>query len=158
MVAYVTDEGHNPLENVSVIFKAVEGGGVFTNGLDTITVNSDSDGRATTAFILGPTAGNDSNIVEATFSGNTRSPASFTFTGLIPGNPGDTKISGVVLDNSNNPIPNVTMRVEGTTREAKTDATGQFVVSNVPVGPVHLIADGTTEGIRSGIEYPKLME
>jgi len=157
LVAYVTDEGHNPLENVSVIFKAVEGGGLFTNGLDTITVNSDSDGRATTAFILGPTAGNDANIVEATFSGNTRSPASFIFTGLIPGNPGDTKISGVVLDNSNNPIRDVTARVEGTTREAKTDTNGQFVITSVPVGPVHLIADGSTAGTTGILEYPTLM-
>lgn len=156
LVAFVTDEGHNPLGNVPVIFSAVEGGGRFVNGLATITVNTDSDGRATLAFTLGPTAGNDSNVVNATFEANSGPPAGFTATGLIPGDPGDTRISGVVLDNSNNPIPNVTMRVEGTTREALTDANGQFVVSNVPVGPVHLIADGTTAGIRGVIEYPKL--
>lgn len=156
-VAYVTDEGHNPLENVSIIFKAVEGGGLFTNGLDTITISSDSDGRATTSFILGPNAGNDSNIVEATFTGNTGSPAIFVATSLIPGDPGDTKISGVVLDNSNNPIPNVTMRIEGTTRDAITDTNGQFLINNVPVGPVHLIADGSTAGAPGVLEYPTLM-
>lgn len=112
-------------------------------GLDTITVNTDSDGRATVAFILGPNAGNDSNIMEASFQGNTGPPASFTATALIPGDPGNTKISGIVLDNSNNPIPNVTMRVQGTTREAKTDVQGQFTILNVPVGAIHLIADGT---------------
>lgn len=157
LVAYVTDEGHNPLKNVSVIFKAVEGGGLFTNGLDTITISSDSDGRAAMSFILGPKAGNDSNIVEATFGGNTSSPATFMATALIAGDPGDTKISGVVLDNSNNPINNVTMRVEGTTREAKTDTNGQFIITNVPVGPVHLIANGSTAGTPGVLEYPNLM-
>lgn len=157
LVAYITDEGHNPLENVSVIFKAVEGGGLFTNGLDSITVNSDSDGRATTSFILGPNAGNDSNVIEATFTGNTKSSATFNATGLIPGDPGATKITGVVLDNSNKPIPNVTMRVEGTTREAKTDTNGQFIINSVPVGPVHLIADGSTGGNPGILEYPTLM-
>lgn len=157
LVTYVTDDGHNPLENIPVIFKAVEGGGHFPNGLNTITVKSDSDGRSAAAFILGSTAGNDSNIVEATFDGNTNPTAGFTATGLISGDPGDTRISGVVLDNSNNPIKNVTMRVEGTTREALTDAQGQFVINNVPVGPVHLIADGTTAGTPGVLEYPTLM-
>lgn len=157
LVAFVADEGHNPLGNVPVIFSTVEGGGLFPNGLDSMSVNTDSDGRATVAFTLGPTAGNDSNVVNATFEGNSGPPAGFTATGLIPGDPGNTRISGVVLDNSNNPIPGVTMRVEGTTREALTDDNGQFVIGNVPVGPVHLIADGSTAGIPGVIEYPKLM-
>lgn len=157
LVAFVTDEGHNPLGNIPVLFKAVEGSGKFANGLDNISVDSDSDGRASVAFTLGPTAGNDSNIMEATFEGNIGPPASFTATALIPGDPGNTKISGVVLDNSNTPIPNVTVRVEGTSREAKTDANGHFVIDNVPVGPVHLIADGSTAGTPGVIEYPTLM-
>lgn len=157
LVAFVTDEGHNPLDNVPLIFRAVEGGGLFLNGLDNLTVNSDSDGRAAVSFILGPNAGNDSNVIEATFEGNPMPPAGFTATGLIPGDPGDTKISGVVLDNSNNPITNVTVRVEGTTREAVTDNNGQFTVNNVPVGPLHLIADGTTAGTPGILEYPTLM-
>ena len=157
LVAFVTDEGHNPLGNIPVTFSVVDGGGRFPNGLDTTIINTDSDGRATVAFTLGPNAGNDSNAVNAGFEGNDGPAANFTATGLIPGDPGNTQISGVVLDNSNNPIPNVTIRVEGTTREALTDANGQFVVSNVPVGPVHLIADGTTAGTPGVLEYPKLM-
>ncbi|MBI5192148.1 MAG: hypothetical protein HZA08_01760 [Nitrospirae bacterium] len=158
LVAFVTDEGHNPLRNVPVIFTAVEGGGHFqSNGLNTITINSDSDGRATVGFVLGPTAGNDGNVIEATFEGNTMPPAGFTSTGMIPGDPGNTRISGVVLDNSNNPIRNVTMKVEGTTREEKTDVNGVFLINNVPVGPVHLIADGSTAGQLGVLEYPTLM-
>ncbi|MBI5192340.1 MAG: carboxypeptidase regulatory-like domain-containing protein [Nitrospirae bacterium] len=157
LVVFVTDEGHNPLDNIPVIFKAVEGGGLFLNGLDNITVNTDSDGRAAVSYILGPNAGNDGNVLEATFEGNTMPPAGFTATGLIPGDPGDTRISGVVLDNSNNPITNVTIRIEGTTREAVSDSNGQFTVNNVPVGPVHLIADGTTAGTPGVLEYPTLM-
>lgn len=139
LVAFVTDEGHNPLKDVPVIFRVVEGGGHFTNGPDTlttITINSDSDGRATVGFILGPTAGNDGNIMEAIFDGNTLPPASFTATGLVPGDPGNTRVSGVVLDNSNNPIGNVTMKVEGTTREAISDDNGLVIKSDLGVGVV----------------------
>lgn len=155
LVAIVTDSGFNPVGNVTVTFTVIEGRGKFSNAQSEITINTDSDGRAAASLTLGPIAGTNAHIAEATFPGSTEAPASFVATGLVPGDPGDTRISGVVLDNSNNPIPGVTMRVEGTTRQAVTDEQGVFVIENVPVGPVHLIADGSTATL-SG-EYPTLM-
>jgi len=99
--------------------------------------------------------GNDVHVVEADISGNTGAPAGFVSTGLVSGDPGLTAVSGVVLDNSNNPIPGVTMRINGTTRQAVTDAEGEFTIANAPVGPVHLVADGSTATVPG--EYPTLM-
>src|SRR5262249_51953717 len=62
--------------------------------------------------------------------------------------------SGVVLDNQDHPLPNVTMRVDGTTRETKSDDQGRFKITEAPVGPVHLIADGSTTTAEG--EWPTL--
>src|SRR5262249_34875911 len=45
-------------------------------------------------------------------------------------------------------------RVEGTTREAQTDDQGRFHITEAPVGPVHLIADGSTTSVPG--EWPTL--
>jgi len=139
LVAIVTDEGYNPLANVPVVFTMAAGGGSFSDGEISITILTDSDGRAAANFVLGSLEGRHVHVVNADFSGN----------------PGDTRISGVVLDNTNHPIPGVTLRVEGTTRQAVTDIQGQFLIENVPVGPVHLVADGSTSTLPG--EYPTLM-
>ena len=73
---------------------------------------------------------------------------------MIPGNPNDTTISGVVLDNSDEPIQGVTMRVKDTSLETQTDEEGQFFITSAPVGLVDLIADGSTT-VRPGV-WPTL--
>ncbi len=153
LVAVVTDEGHNVIKNVPVTFTVTAGGGTV-NGSGSVVVNTDSDGRATVSFKQGSQEGINNNIVEADFVGNSASPVVFNSSGLAIGDPGATSISGLVLDNSNLPIPGVTMRVEHTTREATTDDEGQFLISNVPVGALHLIADGSTATFTG--EYPVL--
>ncbi|GAX61494.1 hypothetical protein SCALIN_C22_0208, partial [Candidatus Scalindua japonica] len=153
LVAVVTDEGHNVIRGVPVTFTVTDGGGAIS-GSGTSVVNTDSDGRATVSFVQGTQEGINNNVVTADFVGNTGPPAVFTSSGLAIGDPGNTRISGVILDNSNIPVPGVTMRVEGTTREAVTDDEGQFLISNVPVGPLHLIADGSTAMFTG--EYPIL--
>lgn len=153
LIAIVTDEGHNPVNGVPVKFTVVKGGGKF-DGQSSIFEMTDSDGRATATLTLGPLEGLDNNVVEANFIDSTGAAAIFSASGLAVGDPGDTRISGVVLDNSNNPIPGVTMRVEGTTRQDVTDAQGQFLILNVPVGPLHLIADGSTATVPG--EFPLL--
>ena len=153
LIAYITDEGHNPVKGVPVTFSAESGGGNF-DGAPSIVVNTDSDGRATANLTLGPDAGLDNNLVKADFEGNQTGSAIFRASGLAVGDPGDTKVSGVVMDNSNNPIPGVTMRIEGTTRQAVTDTEGLFMIENVPVGPLHMIVDGSTATIEG--EYPVL--
>jgi len=151
-VVVVTDSGHNRLANVPVTFTVTQGGGNLTS----ISQQTDSDGRALALLTLGPIAGIANNLVEATFAGNTGSPARFSATSLQSGDPAQTTISGVVLDNSNNPIPGVTIRLyqpyQGQANNVPvqvgnavaTDAQGQFSLQSVPVGQFKLFVDGTT--------------
>jgi Glucodextranase, domain B/Carboxypeptidase regulatory-like domain len=141
LVAVVTDAGSNRIGGVPVTFSVVDGGGVFPNGQPSITVTTDSDGRAWVTPALGPSAGN--NVFSATVEGVT-TDAAFTATGRVSGPAEETKISGVVLDNTNTPIAGVTVRVEGSTLTTRADAQGQFTIAPAPVGYVKLLVDGTT--------------
>ena len=147
LVVAVTDSGSNLIANTQVEFKVTRGGGKFDNGSDSYMAVTDSDGRASANWVLGPDEGLDVQRVTATLVGTSAS-AGFTASGFIPGDPGQTAISGVVLDNQDQPVPGVTVRVDGTTRQAVSDAEGQFTITQAPVGPVHLI--GRQYGNRSG--------
>ena len=165
LIAVVVDDGNNRLAGVPVTFTVKEGGGSF-EGQHTFTVNSDSDGRVAAVLTLGLQEGNANNLVEANFPSNTSFPASFTASGRAPGNPADTTISGVVLDNSNVPIPGVTIRAVLTNllnsnssiiqsvAAIQTNAQGQFTIPKAPVGFVKLLVDGST-ALRPGT-YPTL--
>ena len=154
-IAVVVDGGNNRRAQVPVTFTVKEGGGSF-DGSSTTTVNSDSDGRVATTLTLGVQEGNANNVVEAGVATASGLPAVFTASGRAPGDPVQTTISGVVLDNSNNPIPGVAMRAVLTTvlnananavqsiPEIKTNAEGQFTIPHAPVGLVKLLADGST--------------
>jgi hypothetical protein len=154
-VAVVSDSFHNRLANVPVTFTVTEGGGTI-NGQNSATTNTDSDGRALAILTLGPQDGIENNVTVVSFAGNPGFPAAFTATGHALGAPAATRIAGVVLDNSNNPIPGVTIRAYGTNVPAQTsagipaniavqtDLHGQFSIQGAPVGYVKLIADGTT--------------
>src|SRR5205814_7349289 len=106
------------------------------------------------------------NVVEASFPGNTGFPAAFAASAAAPGNPANTTISGVVLDNSNNPIQGATIRLFQTNQgnnnnlpiqvatPVQTNARGTFLIQPAPVGFFKLMADGTTAaGVSS---YPTL--
>lgn len=155
LIAVVIDGGNNRLPGVPVTFTVKEGGGSF-GGQPTFTVATDSDGRAAATLTLGTQEGNSNNVVEVSFPSNTGFPASFTASGRAPGDPAKTSISGVVLDNSNLPIPGVTVRAVLTNllnsnsfiiqsvAAVRTDAQGQFTIPNAPVGFVKLLVDGST--------------
>jgi hypothetical protein len=154
-IAVVTDGGYNRLANVPVTFTVNQGGGSFA-GQPSTTVNTDSDGRAAASLVLGFQEGTSNNLVTADFPGNTGFPAAFTASGVGPGDPAKTVISGLVLDNSNQPIPGVSVRAVltntmnsnlGSVQAAaavQTDAKGQFSITNAPVGFVKLFVDGST--------------
>jgi len=164
-VAVVTDSGHNRVPNVAVTFNVTQGGGTL-NGALSQQVMSDDNGRAIVVLSLGDQPGNDNNVVQASFAGNTSLPVTFSASGLAPGNPANTSISGVVLDNSNNPIKGVTMRLYLTNQGSnnnlpmqigtpvQTNAAGMFLISPVPVGYFKLMADGSTAV--SSSSYPTL--
>jgi hypothetical protein len=109
-VAVVSDTSNNRLSGVAVTFTVKQGSGTLA-GRSTLQATTDGDGRVLAVLTLGLVAGQDNHVVEATFAGNPGSPAVFTASGRIPGDPRQTVISGIVLDNSNNPIPGVTMRL-----------------------------------------------
>ena len=161
-VVAVTDEGANVVHGARVRFDVSSGGGHFQNDTQSIEVLTDSDGRATAHMTLGAVTGLDKQRVTATLldvqldteGGTPIITSGFTASGFVPGDPGQTTISGVVLDNQDNPLPGVTVRVDHTTRQAVADAEGQFKIENVPVGPVHLIADGSTATVEG--EFPAL--
>lgn len=165
-VAVVTDEGFNRIAGVSVTFSVRQGGGSF-NGAASFQTVTDGDGRALGVLTLGSQPGQDNNIVEASFQGSTSYPATFSASAKVPGNPTQTTVSGLVLDNSNLPIPGVTMRMfranlgsnnnqpHQVTSPVVTDAKGIFKISSAPVGVFKLMADGTTAAL-TGKQYPTL--
>jgi hypothetical protein len=165
LIVVVVDEGNNRLAGVPVTFAVKAGGGSF-GGQETYTVNTDSDGRAAATLTLGLQEGNANNLVEVNFPSNTEFPASFTASGRAAGDPAKTTITGVVLDNSNVPIPGVTVRAVltnvltanslavQTIEGVQTDEQGQFTIAKAPVGFVELLVDGSTAQ-RPG-NYPTL--
>jgi hypothetical protein len=167
LIAVVVDAGHNRLAGVPVTFTVVQGGGSF-GGQASVPVTTDSDGRVAATPTLGFQEGNSNNLITATFPGNAGFPASFTASGLGPGDPAKTVISGLVLDNSNQPVPGVTVRAlltnaltasmtaAQTAAAVQTDAKGQFSIYKAPVGYVKLLVDGSTAtatGAFPSLEY-----
>lgn len=63
---------------------------------------------------------------------------------MVPGSAVNTRVSGVVLDNSDKSIPNATAKIVGTPLTALSNAQGQFTISGAPVGTITLIVDGST--------------
>jgi len=152
-VLAVTDAGANLIPDADIEFKVTVGTGKFQNGEKTYLTKTDKDGRASAHFTLGAEEGLDKQRISATLVG-TNARTGFTVSGFMPGDPGQTSVVGVVLDNQDKPIPAVTVRVDGTSRQAITDAQGQFKITEVPVGPVHLLVEGSTT-TRAG-EWPTL--
>jgi hypothetical protein len=143
LVVVATDSGHNRLAGVPVDFTVVEGGGNFA-GQPSVTVMTDEGGVARATFTLGPEAAIAGHSVVADTAGNSGPQVRFTATAEIPGDPAQTSVSGVVLDNTNNPVPGVTVSIVGTELAAQTTAQGRFFLRPAPVGVLHLHVDGAT--------------
>jgi hypothetical protein len=153
--AVVLDQGDNPVAGVPVSWKVVQGGGGF-GGAASITVPSDDSGLATARLTLGPRAGLDNNRVEASFPALAARPATFKASGFLLGDPAQTRVAGIVLDNQGLPVPGVTLRLRDSTLTTLTDTAGQFRLAGVPVGQLFLIADATTAnraGSWASLEY-----
>jgi len=145
LVAVVTDSGFNRLPGVAVRFAVVKGEGQLEDGSRQTTVTTDSDGRAILKLRLDAAEGVSNNVVEARIASLLAGPAAgFTATGWAAGDPSATAISGVVLDNSNQPVPGVTLRIKGYPQTAQTNALGTFRIAGAPVGTLYLIVDGST--------------
>lgn len=55
-----------------------------------------------------------------------------------------TRISGIVKDSFNNPLPGATVWLSGSNRTVISDATGIFTINNPPTGDQTLVIDGST--------------
>lgn len=166
VVALVTDTLNNPLEGEAVTFQATRGGGHF-GGYDTITVMTGADGKATALWTLGETTIPEGQVVEAylrrprgldlvadsvdalfgtlSVSSRMRSlPAVFRATALKGGPIESTTVTGVVLDNQNDPLPGVTVILEELGLRTVTDETGHFRISAMVSGIRHLKVIGAT--------------
>ena len=153
---FVSDGQGNPVQGVPVTFTVVNGSGLVNNQPQ-VSVTSNSDGKSHVTWILGPDEGITNNRVEATFANNTGLPVTFVASGVIPGDPTDTSFSGIVLSNTEQPIEGVTISIDGTTLTTQTDSQGQFQLTGVPVGAIHVIADGNT-AILPGFTYQMMYE
>ncbi|MEW6995941.1 carboxypeptidase regulatory-like domain-containing protein [Colwelliaceae bacterium MEBiC 14330] len=156
-IVAVSDDGANTVQGARVRFNVVEGEGVFQNEQSSFETITDSDGRATAQLTLGDLTGIDAQRVEAVLIDGPEDStlmAGFSATAFIAADPGNTSVSGVVLDNQDKPIPGVTVRIENTDRTATTDQQGQFMITQAPVGPVHILIDGSTATVAG--EYPTL--
>lgn len=143
LVAGVFDVGGNPIAGVPITLKVEKGGGTL-EGQTILTKTTDGDGRVSAILVLAQEEGINNNVVSASFDGMTSPPAVFAASGLAPSNGAPTTVSGIVLDNANQPIPNVTASMKGTNLTALTNAQGRFTISNVPVGNGLLFIDGAT--------------
>ena len=97
-------------------------------GSSTVTKTTDADGRVAVVLVLAQEEGINNNVVSASFTGLSGLPAIFIASGLTPSAASATRVSGIVLDNANQPIPNVTASIKDTNISALTDAKGQFTI------------------------------
>lgn len=149
LIACVVDSGSNRIANVPVTFSVTEGDGSF-GGQQSITINTDADGRAWVTPTLGAAGLHGFN---ASVNG-APVPATFTAVAKVAGPTSATRISGVILDNTDLPVPGVSVRIDGTTLVTQANEQGQFTLPGAPVGYVKLIIDGSTS-LRSG-SWPML--
>ncbi len=143
LTAIVSDSGGNPVPNVPVLFTVRSGGGLIA-GQPSFTVNTDNDGRASAVLVLGQQEGISNNVVTASFAGLAGQAAVFRSSGIVPGPAANTTVSGIVLDDANEPIVNATASIKGTNLSALTNASGRFTIADAPVGDIVLFVDGST--------------
>jgi PKD repeat protein len=139
----VQDAGGDPVAGVPVTYTVNTGDGLFS-GQATQTVTTNSDGRAMATLTLGQQEGINNNTVTVDFANDTNAPVNFYASGFSSGNPANTSVSGLVLDNAQNPVPNATASLLNTGLMTTTDVNGHFVINNVPVGTQTLLVDGST--------------
>jgi len=143
-IVIVTDVGGNPVKNRNVVFAVESGGGTFEGGSSTLTRVTDTDGKASAVPVLGAQEGVNNNRFSATLQGTLFPPVILTVTGRVEGAAAETKVSGVVLDNQNNPIPHALAKIVGTDLSQYSDAQGRFTLNSAPVGTIVLLVDGST--------------
>ena len=153
----VTDASNNRLTGTPVRFEALEGGGGFS-GAPSLDLSTDADGRAEAFWTLGPAAGISSQRARAFLpDGPPSAAAAFVATGLLSGDPAATRIEGIVLDNSDLPVPGALVEIHHSAVPISTvtGPDGRFSLGPVPPGHRALLVDGATSP-RPGV-WPHLV-
>ncbi len=137
----VQDAYGNPVQGTTVNFTSVAGGGT----LDNAAPQTDSNGKASATLTLGQMEGVNNYAVTADFLGDPAGrPITFIASGFAAGPVAATSVSGVVLDSSNSPVPNATVRIANTNLQTVTNTSGNFSIGGAPVGTITLSVDGST--------------
>ena len=155
LACVVLDASGNPVAGVPVTFQVTEGGGNL-GGNPSFVEATGADGVAHALLTLGPEPGTQNNVVAAAFQGQPDPPVTFAASGRVPGLLGNTTFSGLVLDNGDLPLRNARAVIAGTDRSAVTDATGRFLITNVPPGAQRLLIDGSGIVDSQGRIFPGL--
>ena len=140
----------NGVKDIPVIFTVISGGGKVNGEDETVAVTT-LTGHAGVSFQYGPNTGN--NVIQATFDGNTGPPATFVLFGAASDSTVPTSFSGVVFDNSNQPIGGVRCQLEiggEFLPPVLSDLDGSFFIPNVPSGPGSLTTVGLVANTLNG--------
>jgi PKD repeat protein len=138
----VQDANGNPVPGVTVNYTSI---GATDGTLDHASPVTDGNGKAIANLTLGQQEGLSNYAVTADFAGDTATvPVSFVASAYAPGPVSNTSVSGVVMDNTNTPVQNATVTIQGTSLSTVTNASGNFKISGAPVGTVTLTVDGST--------------
>jgi len=165
--AWVSDS-FNGVPNVPVMFTVTQGGGkLFSSsgavgprgGAASLTVNSDATGHAQVYFLLGPDA--VLNMIQAGYPGNTNLPATFILYGIARDPAKRTTFTGLVLDNSSQPVGGAWVRLFYPSAEGNvplfstySDTQGQFIFTNAQSGPAELNVLGSSATTLGGNTIP----
>lgn len=143
LVVVVTDAGQNPVPGAEVSFEVLQGGGELAGG-GSEPVLTDARGYASQRVVVGDDLGTNVHLVQAAFPDQPQLPALFQASAFLEGDPAETRISGVVLDNAGVPVPGYTLSLLGTSLTTIAGPAGEFTLEGAPVGHGHLVADGST--------------
>ncbi|TDF37198.1 carboxypeptidase regulatory-like domain-containing protein [Alteromonadaceae bacterium M269] len=164
LVTKVVDSEANPVQGVGVMFTVESGDGVLINdsGAESTQLikTTDADGNVAVDFKLGNSPdflGTNAHNVKASVVGHPELSTTFSATSFIAGAIDQTSVTGVVLDNSNIPLPGVEVSLTGESFaiiRTTTDEQGQFVFNQAPVGTVHVNFDASTTSAVG--DFPRL--
>ncbi|MDX1997933.1 MAG: choice-of-anchor W domain-containing protein [Thermoanaerobaculia bacterium] len=145
----LVDAGANRLPDVPVTFRVTSGGATFADGTTERTIATDNDGRASVQLVLGPDEKLAGNTVDVFLAGtDPDAPGAlvvgFTANGRAAGPVAETTISGIVLDNQDEPVPGARLWLAGTSLETTTGPDGRFLLTGAPAGERKLHVDGST--------------
>jgi hypothetical protein len=141
--AWVSD-GCNGVGGIPVTFNVSQGNGTV-NGQTSVTVPTFNTGHAAVEFVLGTEPGK--NVVEASYSQNEGSAATFVAYGVrrVVGQP--TSLEGLVLNNASQPIAGATVDLvigSASFGPVQTTIEGQFRFEDITAGPAHIHVNGLT--------------